>query len=345
MAPPFVEIESVPREVNASNHQQVGPPWNLIRLDSARRPMPQTFIPVPFGSQWQLNARSDTALLVFTNGFSGTTFFFALRGAHPRTLRGVARGFSDAGPVHTGPFTVTATRVECLRESPRQETFEWKGPDVDHVIIAIDSLERGMEIFRQITGVRPVYGGVHPGRGTRNALVSLGGGRYLEIIAPNPADASPAGAQAKKNFEIFRRLTAYGWAMHTTNMDSTVAKLERSGFKELKVVPGSRARPDGKLLKWRTMDPWRVDSSLLPFFHRMEQGQPASLLGRARRVRIAGAQYQCCECRFVGPVLDSSGNRCVGTAGVASKTEYHHPMPRPGFAAVLDITSSEFRKP
>src|SRR5215218_9908409 len=61
---------------------------------------------------------------------------------------------------------------------------------LDHVILGIDSLERGMRLLREATGVAPVVGGVHPGRGTRNALMALGDGRYLELLAPNYADTA-----------------------------------------------------------------------------------------------------------------------------------------------------------
>jgi hypothetical protein len=273
--PPFVELDSMPRVVNVSNYEQFGRSWSLTRLDSARRAMPQTFVPVPYGLHWNINATADSVYMAFTNGFSGTTFAFALAGVQRGKLRGVAREFSDGGPQERGPLAVSATRVECRHESsPPQEIVEWKGPPVDHVILAIDSLERGMEIFRQITGIRPVYGGVHPGRGTRDAIVSLGGARYLEITAPNPADTSQSGKERKDLFARFHRLTAYGWAVHTSNMDSTVVQLERSGFRNLKVVPGSRARPDGKLLKWRIMRPWGSDRPVLPFFIEWSNDNP-----------------------------------------------------------------------
>src|SRR4051794_18090039 len=57
---------------------------------------------------------------------------------------------------------------------------------IDHVGLGIGDLDRGIAQVTELTGVKPARGGAHPGGGTHNALLSLGEGTYLEILAPVP---------------------------------------------------------------------------------------------------------------------------------------------------------------
>ncbi len=134
-------------------------------------------------------------------------------------------------------------------------------PDVglDHVILGIDSLAQGIEEFSRLTGVVPQRGGQHPGRGTENALVSLGDGRYLEILArlsppPDPGRAARA------------RLTPSGWALHTSDIAGLLERLRGAGFTVQGPSPGSRRTPDGKLLEWQTASVQGPDLDVAPFF-------------------------------------------------------------------------------
>jgi hypothetical protein len=119
--------------------------------------------------------------------------------------------------------------------------------NIDHILLAINDLDKGIAEFKERTGVEPVFGGIHPNSFTQNALVSLEGGSYIEIIAPRK-DAKDVPAQ----FDTLTSLTPIGWAVRTKNIERTKEKLKTAGFVATESKSGSRAKPDGNQLAWTT---------------------------------------------------------------------------------------------
>ena len=134
---------------------------------------------------------------------------------------------------------------------------------LDHIILGCNDLDLGMDLVEQNTGVRPAIGGVHPGRGTRNALLSLGERRYLEVIAPDPAQ------QKIVHFPQIRQMKEprlIGWAVHPPDIAATAKLLRDNQIAFQGPDGGSRKRPDGRVLNWKTINLADDRHGILPFF-------------------------------------------------------------------------------
>jgi Glyoxalase-like domain len=159
-------------------------------------------------------------------------------------------------------FSVAATSILV---APR---LAWPGSgkvpkSLDHIILGCNDLDAGVEYVYHRTGVRAAAGGVHPGAGTKNALLSLGRLQYLEIIAPDPlqpASTDPRHVASLKNPALV------GWALHRHDLKKFASVLQSDGVECVGPKPGSRARPDGTTLNWASLTLKDDNDGVLPFF-------------------------------------------------------------------------------
>ncbi len=136
---------------------------------------------------------------------------------------------------------------------------------IDHVLIGTADLEAAGERLLNQYGLASVRGGRHEGWGTANRIVPLGRS-YLEIIGViDPAEASRnfLGTYLQEHVSSGDRFI--GWVLATDNIEATAARLG------VDVVEGSRARPDGEILRWHLAGLSEAFSSgYLPFFIRWD---------------------------------------------------------------------------
>ncbi|HKI75365.1 MAG TPA: VOC family protein [Pseudomonadales bacterium] len=121
---------------------------------------------------------------------------------------------------------------------------------LDHIQYSVPDLAQGVDAITARLGIQPVTGGIHPGNGTRNALLSLGDGKYFEVIAPDPAQALAGTMGGEIRDENVSRIR--GWVVNTDDLDSVQHTAESLGLTTRRVSM-SRNTPAGPTLNWELM--------------------------------------------------------------------------------------------
>lgn len=117
----------------------------------------------------------------------------------------------------------------------------------DHLIWSVPDLASGIDELEARLGVRAAIGGRHAKWGTHNALLSLGGHRYLEILADDPQ--APVH---RHPFGLDRRdLPAITHWMAACSLPEAADRARERGYAAGEVEQFGREKPDGSRLEWR----------------------------------------------------------------------------------------------
>ena len=145
---------------------------------------------------------------------------------------------------------------------------------VDHLIFATgpNGLKAEAARLAEALGTDFKDGGFHPRFGTRNHIIPLTEGRYVEVVEVDhpAADKAAFGQAVRARSEMGGGWL--GWVVSVPNIAPYEERLERSA------VQGSRRFPDGRQLEWVQIgirgliaDPqlpyfveWKSDESLRP---------------------------------------------------------------------------------
>jgi hypothetical protein len=165
---------------------------------------------------------------------------------------------SHRGTLWAASAVLSLLPLGCSPETPPPIDIEMTAR-IDHVIWAVPELDAGVEHFRALSGVDPAEGGVHPGRGTRNYLVSAGQNRYLEIIAPDPEQMPfdpvehPVQSFAHE-ISGMDRPEVDMFAFWATELEAVAAAGRELGMEVIGPTPGERRTPEGELIRWSHVD-------------------------------------------------------------------------------------------
>lgn len=155
---------------------------------------------------------------------------------------------------------------------------------LDHVSYAVRANELADTIQRlgADLGASFIDGGMHPRFGTRNFILPLSGGTYIEVVSAldHPAsEAAPFGRAVRERAEAGGGWL--GWVVAVEDLTPIEARLGRGA------VDGHRIRPDGQDLTWKQIGVLDLlEDPQLPYFITWDDARQHPSVGFQSPVRI-----------------------------------------------------------
>jgi catechol 2,3-dioxygenase-like lactoylglutathione lyase family enzyme len=121
---------------------------------------------------------------------------------------------------------------------------------IDHVMICIPDLQQGIDTYTRI-GFNIAPGGVHPGKGTHNAI-AFHEEDYLELMSVRDRGEYFAGNPAGSLLEFLAQGGGFRYvAVQSDDLEADVVQMRRRGVDVSDPQPGGRQTPTGQELRWQ----------------------------------------------------------------------------------------------
>ena len=136
---------------------------------------------------------------------------------------------------------------------------------IDHIVYCVPNLESALDDLENRLGIRPVFGGRHLTKGTKNALLNLGNGCYLEILAVDEENDTISGPRWM-GIDLIATPKITRWCLKSDMLQTDSEILKSYALNLGHQDQGSRMTSDGKLLVWNMILPAsHPEVELVPF--------------------------------------------------------------------------------
>ena len=136
---------------------------------------------------------------------------------------------------------------------------------IDHIVYTVFDLDSAITDFEKKLGVKPIFGGYHKTFGTKNALINLDNGIYLELLA---ADKTNTDVQPPRwmGVDLLTKNQITRWALKSNDLIKDSVTLKKYNPEMGSTRGGTRNTASASLLQWELIMPLASpEVEILPF--------------------------------------------------------------------------------